>query len=107
MNRENKNVLSIIEKVIDLGFRKTVDHYSTFSNNADLYYLKVSDNQYIVLNHYCKNDAPNLQGFDSWICTFDEENQIGNSQPLTIKQIKLSVTLPEDWHLVSHYMKQP
>lgn len=86
------------------GFDKTLDVKSTYSDKADLYYKQISDFKYLIFNHYYKKGKKELQGFDCWIAEYKGSDEIGEIEPSRLDEIKLSISLPEDFHLISDFL---
>ncbi|SEC73187.1 hypothetical protein SAMN05192540_3935 [Maribacter dokdonensis] len=90
-----------IEQLENRSYKKSLDDAGQYLKGSELYFKKISDNNYIVFNHYNKGKKKYLQGFDCWISTYISENEIGKSKSLSNDLIKLSFDFEEDWQLLN------
>lgn len=88
----------MIQELRSRGFKKTLDRITTFSDKADLYYKEIirkgnNFKNFIILNHYGKSLDFERQGFDAWLCIYDDEKDIGDKNPLNIISLRHSFRL--------------
>lgn len=99
---EIKNVLS---KFKDWGLRKTTDKNSKICNNAPLYYKNIGENKYLIFSHYNSDSKKNIDGFDCWIATYNNEKQIGKTKPIDIQDVSLRFNLTNDIELIRRFIE--
>tara|TARA_R110000868_G_scaffold296383_1_gene556679 strand:+ start:539 stop:865 length:327 start_codon:yes stop_codon:yes gene_type:complete len=95
------NINLKIEQLENRAYKKSLDNAGQYLKGSELYSKKISDNVYIVFNHYNKGKKEYLQGFDCWISTYKSENEIGKSKANLNDVIKLSFDFEEDWLLLN------
>jgi hypothetical protein len=98
--RNENTINGFINLLLSNNFEKTKDKITSFSKNADLYFREISFEHYIllskhsifndesiynendkkyfiVLNHHNKYLPYESQGFDLWLCVYDDKLDIG------------------------------
>lgn len=102
--RHRYRMNELIGKLNDWGFKKTVDLKSSFSKDADLYFKKVVDGQYLVFSHYNKNEKNDCDGFDCWLAPFRSEAQIGKILNSHLRSIALTFNIERDLGRIEQYI---
>ena len=95
----------VVSFIRENGFKKTVDIIDDYASNSDLYYRSIGNNQYLVFCHYYLSGKVDLQGFDAYLSSYSSEEKIGKEKSLEVIKIKLGFQFPEDWSLLSEYVK--
>jgi hypothetical protein len=112
--RNENNINEFINLLLSNNFEKVKDEISSFSKNADLYFREISFENYkllsehsiyndesiydkndkkyfIVLNHFNKDIKKyELQGFDLWLCVYNNKLDIGCKKFIHNFTIRLS-----------------
>jgi hypothetical protein len=111
--RNKETINGFINLLLSNNFEKTKDKITSFSKNADLYFREISFEHYrllskhsifndesiynendkkyfIVLNHYNKYLPYESQGFDLWLCVYDDKLDIGFKDFIHCFTIRLS-----------------
>jgi len=94
-------IQQLISKLNEWNFRKTTNYVRSFGKNNPIYYKNIGNKEFLVFNHY-NSIQNNNDGFDSWIATFENENEIGVKRPTEIKNIRLSFHLEKDFNLIRY-----
>lgn len=69
-------------------FKKVKDENAHYSNDSLLYYRKLENNKYMVVNYYNgKMQKDCLDGFDYWIAVYNNEQEIGKINSLKIEAL--------------------
>ena len=102
MNIRKEKIRETISDLKDNGFIQTLDRVCTYSENADLYFLKVKDstNKFVVVNHYGKNLKAEYQWLDLWLSTFENQEDIGRKHPTANEMIKRHFDIDRDLNLL-------
>lgn len=107
MDTRKDKIRETISDLKDNGFIQTLDRITTYSENADLYFMQVigSENEFVVLNHYCKKCRVEFQGFDLWVSTFEKQEDIGRKPPISNQMIKRCFDIDRDLKLLLQTLK--
>jgi hypothetical protein len=93
----------LLSKFEEWSFLKTEDRYGSLCKNSMLYYKAIERGNYLIFSHYNFENKTN-DGFDCWIATFSNKNQIGLNKPSNIQNICLSFQLNIDLPLIEAYL---
>mgnify|MGYP006981486727 CR=1 FL=1 len=93
----------LLSKFEEWRFKKTVDKINSYGGNPTLYYKKISDKKFLVFSHWHYN-SKSRDGFDSWIATYLNENQIGTKKPVELLDIRSGFRLDRDFPLIKEYL---
>ena len=106
VNYKHRNEInSILDKLNEWNFSKSIDKKSSICINAPLYYKKIDNNKFLVFSHYNAESKKSIDGFDCWLANFKNEKQIGVSSPRELKDIRLSFNLERDYELIKDYVE--
>ncbi len=93
-----------LSKFREWNLKKVIDTKSSICTNAPLYYKNIDVNKYLIFSHFNAESKNNIDGFDCWIASFKNENQIGKNKPTQIEDICLSFNLSDDLKLINDYI---
>jgi len=93
----------LLGKFQEWKLKKTIDLPGNFLGGSDIYYKNIGRNDFLVFNHY-KSKSGVVEGFDTWIAAFKNENQIVTKKADSIRQIKLCFHLDNDFDLINRYI---
>ena len=106
VNYKHRNEInSILDKLNELNFSKSIDRKSSICKNAPLYYKKIDCNKFLIFSHFNAESKKNIDGFDCWFANFKNETQIGTASPSELKDIRLSFNLERDYELIKDYVE--
>lgn len=91
------------DKLRQWEFSLVQDIIGSYSKNAKLFYKHTGDNQYLVFSQYLPG-KPLYSGFDCWLTTYNNKNDIGNKRPNSITDIRLTFKLDRDFELIQEYV---
>ncbi|UBB89536.1 hypothetical protein J4771_11855 [Candidatus Kaistella beijingensis] len=101
MNTNGENISTVLNFLRAEGFKRTVDKIGTYCTNYDLYYKKISDSNYLILNHFGKEyKSIDKEGFDFWIASYQSEKLIGKTSPSNFSDIRLGFNFERDKNLM-------
>lgn len=93
----------IVETLHRCEFKEAIDKNCIYSCDAPLYYKKIHENKYLVINSY-NHKSKLFHGFDCWISEYDiDPLYIGIKQPLTNKIIKYNLNLGDLLSILDNY----
>ncbi|MGI9526834.1 MAG: hypothetical protein ACR2MS_06980 [Weeksellaceae bacterium] len=102
--KHRNEINSLLEKLEEWNFTKSIDEKSSICTNDPLYYKKIGPEKFIIFSHYNSESKNNTDGFDCWIAVFKSEKQIGATLPSELYDIKLSFNLERDFELIKDYV---
>ncbi len=93
-----------IKKLLDWGFKKTIDKISSYSSDpSPLYYKQISKEEYLIFNHFA-SEAKCEDGFDCWIGIYQNEKLIGKKNPSNIESVQLDFEITRDITLIEKFL---
>ncbi len=96
-------IQQLLRKFETWNFNKSFDKAGSFCRDNPLYYKKIDHNKYLIFNHF-NSKIKFSDGFDCWIATYKNEEEIGLKHPLDNENIKLSFKLDRDFDLIKQYL---
>jgi len=102
MDTRKEKIRETISDLKDNGFIQTLDKVCTYSENADLYFMKVkgSENKFVVVNHYGKGLKDEYQWLDLWLSTFENQEDIGRKHPIANEMVKRHFDTESDFEIL-------
>lgn len=94
------NIQNISSFLTNNNFSLVKDNLGEYSKKSVLYYKQISNDEFIVINHFNSTLKQELQGFDMWKSRYNKPSEIGSKWAKSITRIKLSIHLPGDVDLV-------
>ena len=95
---------SVLNKLEELQFEKSIDKTSAILTNGTLYYKCIGSNKFLIFSHYNAKSKKNDDGFDCWLANYKNDKQIGKSIPSELKNLRMSFKLDRDFELIEKYV---
>ena len=96
-NYEIENTLLRFKK---WGLKETIDSGSGICHVAPLFYKRLSNGEFLIFIYFNSTSKLSNDGFDCYIASYDDENNVGKTIPNRIAEVKLGFDLKEDLKLV-------
>ena len=80
----------------DWGFTYNEGKFAPTCQNNEFWYKDLGNDTFLVIDYGCKDPKRASYAFDLFRCIYPANAILGNSKPLSIQKLKLSIDLEED-----------
>lgn len=78
------------------GFTYNEGKFAPTCHHNEFWYKDLGNDTFLVIDYGCKDPKNSSYAFDLFRCIYPANAILGNSKPLSIQKLKLSVDLEED-----------